>query len=73
MNTNVNFVKQKCQKKNITSVIYALNAEIKTMTMNSKEYLLSSRIEDLIWEWEQANISQYEFIIKLRNLISDYE
>ena len=41
--------------------------------MNSGEYLLSSRIEDLIWEWEQANISQYEFIIKLRNIISDYE
>ena len=41
--------------------------------MNSGEYLLSSRIEDLIWELEQANISQDEFIIKLRNIISDYE
>ena len=41
--------------------------------MNSGEYLLSSRIEDLIWEWEQANISQYEFISKLRNIISEHE
>ena len=41
--------------------------------MNSGEYLLSSRVEDLIWEWEQANISQYEFIIKLRNITSEHE
>ena len=41
--------------------------------MNKKEYLLSSRIEDIIWEWEQANISQYEFIVKLKNIISNYE
>ena len=41
--------------------------------MNSGEYLLSSRIEDLIWEWEQANISKNEFIVKLRNIISNYE
>ena len=41
--------------------------------MNSGEQLLSSRIEDLIWEWEEANISQYEFIKELRNILSDYE
>ena len=41
--------------------------------MNKKEYLLSSRIEDIIWEWEQANISQYEFIVKLKNIILNYE
>ena len=41
--------------------------------MNSGEYLFSSHIEDLIWEWEQANISKNEFIVKLRNIISNYE
>ena len=38
-----------------------------------KKHPISSRIEDIIWEWEQANISQYDFISKLKNILSDYE
>ena len=39
--------------------------------MDSKEYLLSSKVEDLIWYYERELVSKDEFIVKLRNIISE--
>ena len=41
--------------------------------MNSEEYLLSTKVEDLIWYYEREIVSKDEFIVKLRNIISNYE
>ena len=42
--------------------------------MNKREYLLSSRIENLIHDYQNDfNFSWNEFKYQLRNIISDYE
>ena len=62
MNTNVNFVKQKCQKKNITSVTFVLTAEIKTMTMNKDLYTMVGLAEGFVEGTELEVIEAWQYL-----------
>ena len=39
--------------------------------MNEGEYRLLYKVEDLIWCYEREMVSKDEFIVKLRNIISE--
>ncbi len=60
--TNVNFAKQKWQKKNTTSVIFVLTVEIKTMTMNKDLYTMVGLAEGFVEGTELEVIEAWQYL-----------